>query len=295
MNKKLEALKKEYEDTPIPKDLDKVVQKAIKPKRKKPRRPNPKWVIGLAAAVLTFMVSINTSPTFAKNLSTIPVVGPIIEVLTVMEIQVDEDNYDADIKVPQVNNLEDKELENSLNQKYLDESQQLYETFSKRMEDMEEKGEGHLSVDSDYEVVTDDELIFSIKQIVVETEASSYTTVTYDTIDKQKQIMLTLPILFKNDQYIDTISENIKEQMINRMKKDPNKIYWVGNSGIEELPDDELFDHIDVNQSFYINNDHKLVIAFDEYDVAPGYMGAVEFVIPTEKISNDLAGDKYIK
>ncbi|MGY0692502.1 DUF3298 domain-containing protein [Virgibacillus sp. FSP13] len=295
MNKKLEELKKEYEDTPIPKDLDKVVQKAIKRKRKKPLRPNPKWVIGLAAAVMIFMVSINTSPTFAKSLSSIPVVGPIIEVLTVMEIQVNEDNYDADIKVPQVNNLEDKDLENSLNQKYLDESQQLYETFSKRMKDMEEKGEGHLGVDSGYEVVTDDDLIFSIKRIVVETEASSYTTVTYDTIDKQKQIVLTLPILFKNDQYIDTISEIIKDQMRNQMKKDPNKIYWVGNSGIEELPEDALFDQIAANQSFYINKDHKLVIAFDEYEVAPGYMGAVEFVIPTEEISNDLVGDEYIE
>ena len=31
---------------------------------------------------------------------------------------------------------------------------------------------------------------------------------------------------------------------------------------------------------FYFNESGELVIAFDEYEVAPGYMGAPEFVIP---------------
>ncbi|ASK61913.1 anti-sigma factor [Virgibacillus phasianinus] len=295
MDKKLEDLKKKYMETPIPKELDEVVQSAIKRNEKKSRRPIPKSLIGLAAAMVILLVSINTSPAFAKSLAKIPVVGPVIEVLTIQEIHVKDDNYNADIRVPEVNNFENKGLEKSLNQKYLKENKQLYETFKKKMEELEAKGGGHLSIDSNYKVITDNAQIFTIKRSVVKTEASSYTTVKYDTIDKQKQIMLTLPILFKNDDYIEAISEAVKDQMRVKMKKDPNQIYWVSGAGVEDLNLVNEFEHITADQSFYINEDYKLVIVFDEYEVAPGYMGTSEFVIPTKKIEKELVGDDYIK
>ena len=34
------------------------------------------------------------------------------------------------------------------------------------------------------------------------------------------------------------------------------------------------------SESFYFDESGQLVIAFNEYDVAPGYMGAVDFTIP---------------
>ncbi|WP_188456473.1 DUF3298 and DUF4163 domain-containing protein [Virgibacillus oceani] len=295
MDKKLKKLKNEYKNTPIPEDLDKVVQQAIKQNKKKRLHPNSKWFIGLAAAVIIFMVSINTSTAVAQSLSKIPVVGSIVEVLTVLEIHVNEDNFNVNVKVPQLNNLENKDLETSLNQKYLEENKELYQSFSEKMKEMKKTGNGHLSVDASYNVLTNDDVIFSIKRTVVETQASAYTTNKFDTVDKQKQIMLTLPILFKNDHYINAISEIIKEQMREQMKNDPGVIYWLSNAGNEELPAEELFNQIDANQNFYINDQHKLVIAFNEYEVAPGYMGAVEFVIPTEKIENLLVGNKYIQ
>jgi hypothetical protein len=46
--------------------------------------------------------------------------------------------------------------------------------------------------------------------------------------------------------------------------------------------------------NFYINEDGKLVISFNEYDVAPGFMGVVEFVIPTDLIKDLLVSDYYI-
>ena len=33
-------------------------------------------------------------------------------------------------------------------------------------------------------------------------------------------------------------------------------------------------------ESYYFNENGELVISFDEYEVAPGYMGAVTFTIP---------------
>ena len=42
------------------------------------------------------------------------------------------------------------------------------------------------------------------------------------------------------------------------------------------------FQSITEQTNFYFNESGELVIAFDEYEVAPGYMGAPEFVIPQE-------------
>lgn len=36
------------------------------------------------------------------------------------------------------------------------------------------------------------------------------------------------------------------------------------------------------------------MISFDKYEVAPGYMGVVEFEIPTDVLQEDLVSMKYI-
>jgi len=115
----------------------------------------------------------------------------------------------------------------------------------------------------------------------------------YDTIDKENEVLITLPSLFKDGSYVDVISENIKEQMIEQNKADEYKMYWV--DGIEQEGLVEGFEKISEEQNFYISPEGKLVISFDKYEVAPGYMGVVEFVIPTEVISDMLVSSEYIK
>ncbi|MDD4568937.1 MAG: RsiV family protein, partial [Tepidanaerobacteraceae bacterium] len=235
----------------------------------------------------------NTSPAFAKTLSKVPLVGGIVKVLTFREYTVDENTFNANIKVPEISGLKDEKLQNSLNEKYLKENEKLYEEFLADMEDMKEKGGGHLGVDSGYVIKTDTDRILSVGRYVVNTVASSSTTFKYDTIDKKNEVLITLPSLFKDDSYVDIISENIKEQMRELHKADEGKIYWV--EGVEEEGLVDLFEQISKEQSFYINSEGKLVICFDKYEVAPGYMGIQEFVIPTEVISEILVSDEYIK
>ncbi|PKR84216.1 DUF3298 and DUF4163 domain-containing protein [Heyndrickxia camelliae] len=293
MDKKLEQLRNEYKNIPIPAELDDVVNNALIQSRR-PRRIYP-WILGAVAAAAIFIVSLNTSPTFAKTLSDIPVIRNVVKVFTFKEFNVDDKNYNANLKTPGIKNLENKGLENSLNQKYIDENRKLYKDFTQEMNEMKKQGNGHMSVDSGYEVKTDNDQILSIERYVTKIQASSDTTLKFDTIDKKKQILLTLPILFKNDQYIDVISKNIQEQMLQQMKEDPSKIYWISGAGDLDISQEEMFKKISANQNFYINKDHKLVIAFNQFDVAPGYMGTVEFVIPTKVISNILVGHEYIQ
>lgn len=296
--KSLRQLKREYMDTPIPEELDFIVRKTLRQGRINMKRKNNIKKIGMTAASIVVSVGIltagvNTSPALAENLSKIPVVKEIVKVLNFKHYEVDKDTYHADIKVPQIEGLANKELEKSLNERYLEENKKLYDEFIKEYQELENNGGGHLGVDSGYVIKTDTEDILSIGHYVVNTVASSSTTFRYDTIDKKGEVLITLPSLFKDNSYIELISENIKAQMIENHKADENKIYWVEGLEIEEFI--ELFDKISPDQNFYISEEGRLVISFDKYEVAPGYMGVLEFTIPTEIISDVLAGDGYIK
>lgn len=298
-DKNLQQLKKNYMDVPIPVELDFIVKKSLEDNGVKitNSRANFKGIkiaaASIVAAVALFTVGVNSSPVFAASLSNVPVVGSIVKILTFREYTVNEDSYNADIKVPSIQGLENKDLENNLNDKYLTENKKLYEDFMADMEDMKSNGDGHLGVSSGYVVKTDNDRLLSIGRYVVNTVGSSSTTMKYDTIDKQSEILITLPSLFKNDSYVNIISENIKKQMIEQNKADENKFYWV--EGIEKDMNMELFEKISKDQNFYINSEGKLVISFDKYEVAPGYMGVVEFVIPTEILSDSLVSNDYIK
>jgi hypothetical protein len=292
MDKNLERLKSKYMDIEIPSDLDDVVNKALNRPRKKNRTPI-KILVGAGAAAALLMVVLNTNPVLAKSLSDVPVIGNVMNVMTFVEYKVDDEKHHATIKVPSISNLKDKDLEKSLNEKYLKENKQLYQEFMQEVESLKKQGDGHIGVESGYVVKTDNEKILTIGRYVVNTVGSSSTTFKYDTIDKKKQVVVTLPILFKNQHYIETISENIKDQMKQQMKEDKTKVYWILDAGIENPIDP--FEKITANHNFYINQDNKLVISFDKYEVAPGYMGVVEFIIPTELLSNDLVGSEYIK
>lgn len=296
MDNNIERLKKEYMDVPVPEELDFVIKKSLEEGRKIMKKEKHLKNTRAAAAVLVLSVSaltigVNSSEAFAKTMSDIPVVGSIVKVLNFRQFSLDEKGYNANIETPEIAGLENKELQNSLNEKYYSENKELYDQFMADMKSVEENGGGHMGVDSGYVVKTDTDQILSIGRYVVNTAASSSTVFTYDTIDKKNEILITLKSIFKEESYVDVISENIKKQMAERMAEDDSNMYWLN----EEDAMTEVFDKISPEQSFYITADNKLVISFDKYEVAPGYMGVVEFEIPTETIQDILVGNEYIK
>ena len=91
-----------------------------------------------------------------------------------------------------------------------------------------------------------------------------------------KQLQLK-DIFAEGVDYITPISENIKEQMRSQMENDENISYWLDDE-MEELNFNEITEETD----FYINQNNDVVICFNEGDVAPMYMGMIEFEIPAE-------------
>lgn len=290
MKRNIKFLKKKYDEIVIPNELDRVVEDALKKRRTK--RRTARWSAGVAAAAFLFITSVNVSPAMAQALSGVPIVGEVIKVITITHFEDEDDQLSADIKVPAVSDLENKSLEDSLNEDYLEEGKALYKEFEATMEKAKEGESGHYAISSDFKVKTDNEQIFVLERYVERIAASGSTTLQYDTIDKNNEILLSLPMLFKDDSYVQVISENIKDQMREQMHSDTDKVYWVEDAGLEDFGD--FFEAIQAEQQFYINNDGKLVISFDEYEVAPGYMGTVEFVIPTEVLNEVLVSNEYI-
>ncbi|MEC0265113.1 DUF3298 and DUF4163 domain-containing protein [Paenibacillus anseongense] len=294
MDRKLEEMKQQYMDVPIPKELDFIVTKAIQRHTKKKR--SLKWLTAAAAAAIIFVAGINTSPAFAHALSEVPLVGNLIKVLTFREYMFKDQTYEAKLEVPVITDMKNKELQESLNQKYQEEAKKQYQEFMTEMDSMKAAGSGgHLGVNSGYVVKTDNDRILSVGRYVVNMVGSSSTTFQYDTIDKKKEILITLPSLFMDERYIEVISENIKSQMNEQMKLDQGKVYWVEGSPAP-VQMSEVFKSIKKDQNFYINSDGQLVISFQKYEVAPGYMGVPEFVIPTRVLSDLLVSkDEYLR
>ena len=289
----MNKFRNEYENIEIPDELEFLVRTTIKEQEKKMKRKNiiNKSVIAAAVAGVVFVGSINLSSEISYALSEVPVLGSIVRVLTFKTFELKDNNFDAELKTPAIEGLDSK-LEAMLNEKYLDENQKLYDDFMKEIDELKKADmeEAHMGIASGYEVKTDTDKLLVIGRYVVNTAGSSSTTIKYDTIDKQNKILITLPSLFKDEAYIDIISENIKAQMKEQMK-DENNVYWLE----DEMMGDENFSKIDKNQSFYITKDNQLVIAFDKYEVAPGYMGNPEFIIPSELLKDALVSEEYIK
>lgn len=289
----MNRFRNEYENIEIPDELEFLVRTTIKEQEKKMKRKNiiNKSVIAAAVAGVVFVGSINLSSEISYALSEVPVLGSIVRVLTFKTFELKDNNFDAELKTPAIEGLDSK-LEAMLNEKYLDENQKLYDDFMKEIDELKkaDMDEAHMGIASGYEVKTDTDKLLVIGRYVVNTAGSSSTTIKYDTIDKQNKLLITLPSLFKDEAYIDMISENIKAQMKEQMK-DENNVYWLE----DEMMGDENFSKIDKNQSFYITKDNQLVIAFDKYEVAPGYMGNPEFIIPSELLKDALVSEEYIK
>lgn len=241
----------------------------------------------MALSLFVLVSSINLSPRVSSALSEIPLLAPLVRVVSIKHWQFDRDTFHADIETPSIEGLQDLALQEALNEKYVRENKVLFDDFMASVEALKDEG-GHLGVDSGYFIVNDDDVLLTIGRYVVNTVGSSSTVITYDTVDKVNSVLITLPSLFKDDAYIDHISTYLKDYMRAHMARDENAYYWVDDPIIDG------FEAISPNQTFYITPKRELVISFDKYEIAPGSMGVLEFTIPYGVIADDLVSDFYI-
>ena len=281
-NRKIDDLIEDYMNIKISDKLEDRVNEAIKKSKKIKKRgkKKKKGFIGVAASVAVVIGMLNVSPAFADAVKEVPIVGNLVNLVVVKNYKVNDKNVEADINVSKIDGLKNKELQDNLNEEFMKQGKEAYENLIKEIPDI---GEGKKYVGMDYKIKSETDSILSIEVSKSEIQASGYETRKHYVIDKEKQVVLTLPLIFKDKSYVDVISDNIKEQMRKQMKEDEGKSYFIDS---EKYFAEDDFKKIAENQDFYINSNNDLVICFDEYEVAPGYMGPVEFVIPKEIVDN---------
>ena len=283
-NDKIDKLKENYNNIEIPKELDDVINDAFNESENKKLENNKKdwrrnmknmkkWYAS-AAAVGLIIVSVNASSTFAKSLENIPVIGNIIRVVNFNNYRIDKDGMDVSISLPEVSS-DSKDLEYKLNKEFEKEGKEAYKKYEAEVAKLEKEGKTtHKSADIWSETIAENDKTASIAIYNTEIEASAATSRKIYNIDKKDKTILTLEGMFGNNDYVDVLSKNILSQMKERTKKDSNDVYFVDNTF-----------KIKKDQPFYINDKGELVICFDEYEVAPGSAGLVEFVIPSNIVS----------
>ena len=103
-----------------------------------------------------------------------------------------------------------------------------------------------------------------------ETLASAYTEMYFYNIDIETGKKLNLRDLLGND-YKKIVDDEIYKEIEIRSKNPDNIYFTKGEGGFEGIENEY--------QDFYINKEGKIVIVFEKYKIAPGYMGIQEFVI----------------
>lgn len=289
--------KNEYKEIQVPEEMKDRIEEAVASAREQKKKVHTvkRWKhMSAAAAVLALVLVLpNTSQTAAAAMQQIPLLGEFFKVVTVREYHVDEERNYAKVNVPEILTdetaltgseeamtpneeaaaIQAKDTTAAINfdiQKVTDE---LIEEFKTTLEEAGDEGYHDLYIDS--EVLTDDERWFSLELVLYQGAGSGYERHCHYTIDKLTGKRSVLADFFEEN-YVEMISEEIKKQMREQMTADEGVIYWLD----DELMGDENFDQIAEDQDFYVNKDGQVVVCFNEYDVAPGYMGCVEFVLP---------------
>ena len=311
----LRQLQEEYENMIIPEAGRERLQAGIdrarmEKKRAEHARRRSAWT-AVAAAVVVMIALPNTNIQIAHAMENIPLLGGFFRLVTVRQYNYSDENHDAEVELAQINygedagegasvgevaaapegtaagnvegasdgqeaavaNLSEDGVE-AVNQNMEATVEELIRQFEDTLSE-----EGYHGLHVSQEVVTDNERYYTVKLSVLETEASGYEHNQFYTIDKQTGNVVTLEDLFaEGSDYISAISENIKTQMQEQMAADEGVIYFLDNDDMPEFN----FQGITEQTNFYFNEKDELVIAFDEYEVAPGSMGTPEFVIPQE-------------
>ena len=235
--------------------------------------------LATAAACLCIITALaNVDPVISNAMGHLPIIGAISRVVTFRTFENSSGDFEAKVEVPKIQGETGEDI--SANQEIEAYAEGLIRQYEEDL--AAASGEGNYSMNSSYDVVYDGERYLCIRLRTTLVMAGATENVKVFTVDKESGRTVGLGELC-DEALLQKISQNIKEQMEAQMAADDKVSYFL-HSDVEEWN----FKELTGDESFYFAQDGSLVICFDEYEVAPGYMGAVEFTIPRE-ITGDLS------
>lgn len=226
------------------------------------------WITLAASFAIFFLCFMpNISVTYAQTMMEVPIIGDIIKVFTIRKEIYEDGHHELNVEIPKINdeaneevsfiNKDIEELTNAVIQKFYD--------------DIELSPDGYGSIYIDYEVITNDMSWFTLKLNVEEVTGSSNSYAKFYHIDREKGVYVQLKDILSESEFKEVESYLLKT-MKEQMEYSENIIYFINND----------LDILHENSNFYYNENKDLVIVYNKYDIAPGYMGSLEFVIPRQ-------------
>lgn len=281
----MEELKKAkmvYDSINVPNELNYVVHRSIAKQKKNKNRIFYYFKIlatTTVASFVLFVVTVNSNSTFASSISEVPIIGDIARIFTIKEYQEEDELKLVNVKMPALENTGNTELENRINYEILTKINEKIEEAEKRAEEYRDaviQTGGSLedfhpiNIEVNYEVKYSTNEIVSFVINKFETLASAYNEQDFYNIDITNGKELNLKdVLGAN--YKQIVDNSIKKQIEERKKDTKNSYFDVSEGGFDGIEDEY--------QNFYINESGNVVIVFQKYEIAPGYMGIQEFEI----------------
>ena len=275
------------EDIKAPDKYLKSVERTLNDLKNNEEKIKPIWSnirkfnYAIAMAMLMFVLLTNVSPKFAYAMQELPIIGDIVKVITIRNYFDKDGNSEIEMEIPNLKN--DNNSQSQTNENVNEDVNQLTQNILDKFY-AEENSENHLSIKVKSDVIENNKYWFTLKLTISEVAASSDLKYKYYNIDKRTDEIVKLSDLFDDENYKKAISEEIKKQMVSRMEKDKDVVYW-----IDEENEEWSFSMIEDNQNFYFSNKGNIVIVFDKYEVGPGATGIPEFEI------NKQIYEKYLK
>lgn len=296
--------KKTYESIEIPVELNKLVAQTIVSKNKeeirmnyensnatynKPASHRPVWkgfMAAAAACLVAGTIGLNASPAFAEEMSKVPVIGQLAQVLTFRSFHGIEGDVELNVDVPVIQSKTDGELPAKVNaqiQKIVSDYEtqakadfyEYKEAFFATGGTAEEWADRTLTLTIDYEVKHFEDDILSLELITAKSWVSAEEERHFYNIDLNNDTEITLEDILGAD-YINICNKAIVAEIEARLAADENAAFF-GFGDDEGMMDG--FTSVTEDTPFYLNADGEVVISFPEYSIAPGYMGIQDFII----------------
>ena len=296
--KNLKDAKEIYDHIVVPEELEERLKQTLEnaPTSTKPTSSNivrfTKWISTVAAALLLcFTLGLNTSESFAMEMSSLPIIGSVAKVLTIRSYEDRKENVTTTVEIPEIQleastkdvqmaitdvNAKIQELVDNFTAEKYAQIEDGKATFLENGGTEEEWQARDIEVNVSYELKHQNTTTLSM---LIDGWISWFNFEEFRkfyNLDLVTGKELTLIDLLGEDAYEYAETEVLKQ--INKMiEEDPNLCFW----GINDSNNmEEEFIGVTENTPFYINADGNVVISYNKYDIAPGSMGIMEFEIP---------------
>lgn len=201
-----------------------------------------------------------------------------VRLITADKYENKDKSYEIKVVTPKIEGLSDKTAQDKLNDGLKEKADKVIKDFQKNVAELKKEfgeQEVYMGVEYGYEVKADNNDVLAFDVYTYYMAGSSSAEHDFYTINKNTGEIYTLEGMFKDGvDFAAPINEYIKKEMARINEKEDGMFFLDEFKGIKE------------DQDFYINNDGKLVISFDKYEVAAGAQGTPEFVIPGEVIAD---------